>query len=1385
MGSLIRSMDWSSTPLGPVESWPQSLRTTVNICLASDLPICVIWGPELIQLYNDGYRVICGEKHPRSMGQNFAECWKEAWPVIGQAHDSALAGDTAFLQTQHIFLERHGFVEECFFTFSFSPIRDEAGRVGGLFHPVIEMTTKMLGERRTRALRDLAARTSNAKTVTEALTRSAEALAAYDLDLPFVLLYALNATGDAARLVGSTGLPPDEVSMPVDWESLDRCEWPLSDVSQMGSAVLVNDVTRRIGPRPSGPFAEPTNVALAFPIIPPGAERPTAVLIAGISARLKLDEAYRGFYDLLASGVTTSVATARACEEARERAEALAELDRVKTAFFSNVSHEFRTPLTLMLGPVEELLARDAASMVPSEREQLQVVHRNARRLQRLVNSLLDFSRIEAGRALAAYEPTDLAGFTADLASNFRSACEKGGVRLTVDCEPLPEPVFVDRTMWETIVLNLLSNAFKFTFEGSITVSLRQDDRAVTLRVQDTGTGIPSAELPRLFERFHRIEKTQGRTHEGSGIGLALVQELVTLHGGAIVAESELGRGTAFIISIPLGSAHLPFGQVGAGVTTAVGITDSHPFVQEALRWLPDGDALTEYGSVWPDVQDDPTRAMSPIPTVAPARPRVLVADDNADMRRYIVRLLSAEYSIETVADGTAALAAIATALPDLVLSDVMMPKLDGFGLLRALRDDPRTVALPVILLSARAGEASRAEGLAAGADDYLVKPFTARELQSRVRTLLQITRLRKEADAAIRASEEQFRALVSASSEVVYRMNADWTELRHLQGRDFVADTLEPSQSWLGKYIDTADQPRITEAIRIAVQTTSVFELEHRVWRIDGTVGWAISRAIPLIDMHGDVIEWLGTASDVTARKQAEEALRRSEGKFRTLFESMDQGFCVIEMRFDDARPVDYRFLEVNPAFEKQTGLRDAQGKWMREIAPDHDQHWFERYGRVATTGQPIRFVSQATALDGRWFDVFAFRLGEAASLHVAMLFTDITHRKVAEQERESLLGQLREQDLRKDEFLATLAHELRNPLAPMSNGLQLIRLGIGSAETVEAARSLVERQLRNLVRLVDDLLDVSRISLGKFELKRQTIDLGAVVQSALETSRSMIEQMGHTLSLVVTPEPIFVDGDVTRLAQVVSNLLHNSAKYTDRGGQIRLSVERQGGDAVITVRDSGMGIPPQLLPRVFEMFTQLDQSLGRSHGGLGIGLSLVQRMVQLHGGTVEARSEGLGTGSTFIVRLPIVSSRGDGASAAVERPSVPTVRLRILVADDNRDSAASLSMLLTVMGHDTQTANDGLEAFDTAERFRPDVALLDIGMPMLNGHQLCRRIRQAPWSARMVLIALTGWGQNHDRERSLESGFDFHLVKPLDLDTLKAMLDDIRPRATFGQPG
>jgi signal transduction histidine kinase len=762
MGKLIRSMDWGATSLGPIETWPQSLRTTVSLCLASNFPISLAWGPQHVQIYNDGYWPICGGKHPHSMGQDFSVCWASAWPAIGAAFARALAGETSYLENQRMFLDRNGYLEETFFTFSFSPIRDETGGVGGLFHPVTETTSKMLGERRTRALRDLAARAGKAQSSAEALALAAQTLAEFGLDLPFTLFYLLDDDGKVARLAAHTGVSAGTDASPeqVDMTARSQPGWPLADVARTNAAQLVYDIAARFAPLMCGPYPESPAAALVLPITPPGCEGPIAILVAGVSSRLELNDAYRAFYDLLAASVTTAVANARAYDEARRRAEALAEIDRAKTAFFSNVSHEFRTPLTLMLGSLEEELADRSAPLTPGRRERLAMAHRNSLRLLRLVNTLLDFSRIEAGRIQANYEPTDLAALTSDLASVFRAAVEQAGLTLTVDCPPLPEPVYVDRVMWEKIVLNLLSNAFKHTFVGGISVTLRWHGDHVELAVVDSGVGIPAKELPRLFERFHRVLESRSRTHEGTGIGLALVQELIGAHGGTIGVESQDGVGSTFTIALKVGAAHLPAGQVGlAGAQTSTA-TSALAYVEEALHWLPEP-AVRSSGL---GVQEQPTGP----------QPLILLADDNADLRAYVSRLLQPYYHVEAVMDGQLALAAARQQPPDLILSDVMMPRLDGFGLLRELRADVRTRMIPVILLSARAGEEAAVEGLDAGADDYLIKPFSARELLARVHTHLGLARIRREwAEELEQANQTKDRFLANMSHELRTPLNA------------------------------------------------------------------------------------------------------------------------------------------------------------------------------------------------------------------------------------------------------------------------------------------------------------------------------------------------------------------------------------------------------------------------------------------------------------------------------------------------------------------------------------------------------------------------------------------------------------------------------------
>jgi PAS domain S-box-containing protein len=626
----------------------------------------------------------------------------------------------------------------------------------------------------------------------------------------------------------------------------------------------------------------------------------------------------------------------------------------------------------------------------------------------------------------------------------------------------------------------------------------------------------------------------------------------------------------------------------------------------------------------------------------------------------------------------------------------------------------------------------------------------------------------RKRAEAAVRAGEERLRQLLESLSDgfVAFDpgfrhayVNAASLRLTGQRLEDLLGRTQwEVYPACVGTGLERAFRRVMAE--RVTVE----FENHYEPWD-----RWYALKVFPVPDGGIGVLY-----REVTESKRAEAAVRASEERYRTLFEAMDEGYCIIEMLFDPPdgdRAVDYRFVEVNPAFEAQSGMRQVVGRRMREFVTDIEEHWLANYGRVARTGEPIRFANEYTGLN-RWFEVYAFRVGPPGGNRVAVLFTDITARKRAERGQEELLDRLREADRRKDEFLATLAHELRNPLAPIRNAVEIIRLA-GADGPVAQARAVMDRQLTQLVRLVDDLLDVSRITRGKLELRPERCDLRAAVAAAVETARPLLDRAGHAFAEDVPADPVPVDADPARIAQVVGNLLTNAAKYTPRGGSVRLAVGRDGPDAAVTVTDTGVGIPPDMLDRVFDMFTQVDRSLEKSAGGLGIGLALARGLAEMHGGTIAARSGGEGRGSEFVLRLPLAA---DAPAEGTDRPGQarPLARRRVLVVDDNTDAAQSLADLLGLLGHDARTAHDGEAGVAAAEAFRPHLVLMDLGMPRLNGYDAARRIRAEPWGGGMVLVALTGWGQEDDRRRTAEAGFDRHLVKPVDPAALAGLLAD-----------
>ncbi len=1255
MGELIRALDWSKTPLGPIESWPQSLRSALSILLPSKAQIALFWGEDLITLYNDAYRPVFGAKHPHALGKPIRDSWEELWRAgLKEIFDGVLTtGEAFWAEDRPFFMERHGYLEETYFGVSYDPVRDETGRVGGVFCIVNETTGRVIGERRLRALRDLGQIGGNARRVVDVYPAAAEVLANYSADLPFALLYA-PTDGSRLALAARVGLPQDSAAAPLEIELTSQSVWKLhTEPIVLSSADLAC-----FGPLHAGTWPEPIEQAVVLPFEASGSTSP-GYMIAGISPRRALDEGYMDFLRLVAGNISGAIASARKAEDEHKRAEMLAELDRAKTTFFSNVSHELRTPLTLMLSPVEEILQR--VDLDPQARQLLTYVHRNSLRLLKLVNTLLDFARLEAGRIQANYEATDLAQLTRELASTFRSAIEKAGLRFEVQCEPLSRALYVDRDMWEKIVFNLLSNAFKFTWSGTIALSLHETAGGARLEVRDSGTGVAQSELPHLFERFYRAPTAQGRSNEGTGIGLALVNELVRLHGGSICVASTQGVGTTFTIELPFGSDHLPKEHVRAPAEVRRASTTVSAFLEEIGAWHEEG-----RGELAPSMQATELRE-GPMVASADAswgRQRILLADDNADMREYVRHLLRPKFDVVTACDGIEALELIRAQPPHLVLSDVMMPRMDGIALLQALRQDPTTVDIPVILLSARAGEEARVEGLNVGADDYLIKPFSARELEARVLAHTRLAEMRREAQRALK-------------------------------------------------------------------------EAESLRWRA------------------------------------AHEQMRLQRDELQRIFQNTPSFMAVL-------RGEDLVFELANPAYEKLIGYRELVGKRLVDAMPElADQPYPKLLREVMMSGKP--FVGRdmpvllqtvhAQPPQQRYVDfVYVPLTHEGGEPAVLAEGYDVTDRVQAQL-------QLQNESKRKDEFLATLAHELRNPLAALYSAAQLLIRAEQRPAVAAIARDALTRQVDLMARLLDDLLELARITHGRLQLRRSVVSLQEAIDAALETCRPMIEAKRHSLTVERSTEALWVDADPVRLAQVFSNLLTNAAKYTDAGGAIRVNLRAQDDQAIVTVADNGIGLSPEALSRVFEMFSQLKPALERSEGGLGIGLALVKGLVELHRGSVEAKSSGIGRGSEFIVTLPLARPPAKVSATQAGSPVGAATRLgtlKVLIADDNLDSAQSWSAMLQLEGFETRAVHTGSDAVKVGIEFEPDVALLDIGMPELNGYEVARQMRATASGARRLLIAITGWGQSHDKRAALEAGFDAHLTKPVQLQQIVGLISE-----------
>ena len=1265
IGALIRSFDWSKTALGPINSWSSGLQTTVSLCLGSNFPINIIWGPEHLQIYNVGYRDICGAYHPKAIGEPFEVTWATAWPVIGKPFERALAGEPSFLENQRIFLVRHGYFEETFFSFSFSPIRDEMGKIVGLFHPVTETTQTMLSQRRTRLLSDIGEKAGEAKTLKIACDLALQTISEYFYDVPMALLYLVDGERKSVKLAAASGVPLNSSAAPKELKfntdpTASHHSWPLDLAAGARKPQHLNDIESRFGPIICREYPEILREAFIFPLGGAGHEV-MGFLVLGISPRLPLDENYSSFLKLVSQAVDGALTKAKLFEEEKQRAETLAEIDRAKTTFFSNVSHEFRTPLTLMLGPLEDNLA-DTNTLWPAHRERDQLAYSNALRLLKLVNSLLDFSRIEAGRVKAAYQATDLSKLTTDLSSVFRSAIEKGGLKFIVDMPSLGEEVYVDREMWEKIVLNLLSNAFKFTLHGEIEIKLTKFNDKVHLTVRDTGTGISESELPRLFERFHRVEGAQGRTHEGTGIGLALIEELVKLHGGSISAKSELGKGTEFTVEILLGTKHLPLTDSqdrNKEITSSFGVLGT-TFVEEAMRWLPNTSETPALAAS--TVKADENSLASKVTAISQkkeTRSRVLLADDNSDMRGYLKSLLQAEFDVVAVGDGQAALDSAVHNPPDLILSDVMMPKMDGFELIQKLKENPKTRNVPVVLLSARAGEESRIEGLQGGADDYLVKPFSAKELLARVKTHLQIGKLRSDA-----INEQE---------------------------------------------------------------------------------------------------------------------------KLYSVFLQAPVGICILE------GPDHVYTIANDDYFKLLSGRRDIIGKPIREALPElAGQGFYELLDRVYQTGEqylgketPVEITLEDKSIKKFYVD---FNYQPKRSLNgkidgIIVIGIDVTEQVLARLQIEASAANLERAkldaesaNLAKSAFLANMSHEIRTPLGAILGFTDVLRTSSLDAHERNHYLDVISRNGQSLIKIIDDILDLSKIEAGKLEIEHSPLCLSDLTRDIVTMFSDRAIGKGIHLKFNDSEFPKFkLSSDAVRIRQILVNLIGNAIKFTSEGGvTIHGSYQQFENDmvkVVFLITDTGIGMAADQATKLFKPFTQADSKNNKRFGGTGLGLALSKNLGRALGGDVllEHCEENKGCTFKFEITAKSVLTETVGLQSLIKKfhsENDQLLGLKILVVDDSPDNRALIKLYLEHEGAKIDQAEDGNQAVEMALKDGYDVILMDIQMPGLDGYEALVKLRAKNY--RKPILALTAHAMKEERNRALAAGFSDHIAKPINKSEL-----------------
>jgi len=930
MGERIRNFNWSQTSLGSPEKWSQSLKSLVSLMLANRFPMLLWWGNDYVQFYNDPYIPIPGLKHPKALGQTGRECWKEIWSVLQPLIDTPFNGGPAtWMDDILLLINRNNFVEETHFTIAYSRVPDTAAPsgIGGVLATVTEITDSVVSKRQMETLKELGKNISATLSEQDVYTKASEVLAGNLFDLPFALIYKIGSDGVKANLVTLSGVEKNnhEFLTEIDLQN------PNVKSRNISKAVLENKIVEsenngRWKNIPKGAWDVMPNHFVHVPIKTANKKFPSAILTVGLNPYRKFDDIYKNFVQLIADQISLGVNNAIAYEEERKRTEALTELDKAKTVFFSNISHEFRTPLTLMLGNIEEAL--NESESVPKNLERMNATHRNAMRLLKLVNTLLDFSRIESGRQKAFFSLTDIVSYTNNLAANFRSIFEKAGLKFIVKADSIVQPVYIDKQMWEKIVFNLLSNAFKYTLDGSITLRLFTDNENVILEVEDTGVGIPEKELPHMFERFHRVENVVGRSYEGTGIGLSLIKELVHLHGGTIDVKSKEGKGSSFIVKIPFGKELLPPEQT---YETPLGLEDvvSEAYIEEATSLLENNDHT--------NLTNGSTNHIS----------TVLVVDDNADMRQHIQSLLQKHFTVFTAANGMEALHKVRAEKPSLVLSDIMMPIMNGIELLKAIKEDGQYNHIPVILLTARAGEESKIEGYQTGADDYLVKPFSAKELFARVDAQIKIAKKRNTVANQLHSLFEQAPTaiIILKGPEAVFELaNKRALEIMGKSKEEVIGQKIADALPELKEqgYPDLINM--VYNSGERYVSEESPVSFRSNGERIETFVKYVFQ---PLKDEEGVITGVMILGDDVgqqvMARKKIEESqkeLRESEEINRLFIEHAPAAMAMFDKEM--------RYVSVSRKWMKEYDLSDnVIGKKHYDLFPNILDRWKQVHGR------------------------------------------------------------------------------------------------------------------------------------------------------------------------------------------------------------------------------------------------------------------------------------------------------------------------------------------------------------------------------------------------------------------------------------------------------